>query len=42
MCKRLNKVTMYIGPKISMEHILPELIELTDDEEVEVKAAAIK
>ena len=41
MCGQLLHISKYIGPKRSMEIIVPELKELLDDEEGEVMAEAI-
>lgn len=40
MCLNLVKVCKYLGDQVTEEFILPELAELLDDEENEVKVVA--
>jgi len=42
MCRHLFKISCYIGEQASVKHLFPELLELLEDEETQVKKVAIK
>ena len=42
MCINLVKVCKYLGQEVTLDVIVPELVELLDDEENEVKVVGFK